>query len=66
MPEVEGLQDYLVVGLAFPAGTMTCASKGGAWHRDSSCWNLLLQEWDFEQPGLVEGVPAHGKGVGTR
>jgi len=22
--------------------------------------------WDFEQPGLVEGVPAHGRGVGTR
>jgi len=20
----------------------------------------------FEQPGLVEGVPAHGRGVGTR
>jgi len=20
----------------------------------------------FEQPGLVEGVPTHGKGVGTR
>jgi len=20
--------------------------------------------WGFEQPGLVEGVPAHGKGVG--
>jgi len=22
--------------------------------------------WDFEQPGLVEGVHAHGRGVGTR
>jgi len=22
--------------------------------------------WGFEQPGLVEGVPAHGMGVGTR
>ena len=22
--------------------------------------------WGFEQPGLVEGVPAHGRGVGTR
>jgi len=22
--------------------------------------------WDFEQAGLVEGVPAHGRGVGTR
>jgi len=21
---------------------------------------------DIEQPGLVEGVPAHGRGVGTR
>ena len=21
--------------------------------------------WGFEQPGLVEGVPAHGGGVGT-
>jgi len=21
--------------------------------------------WGFEQPGLVEGVPAHGRGVGT-
>jgi len=21
--------------------------------------------WGFEQPGLVEGVPAHGMGVGT-
>jgi len=21
--------------------------------------------WDFEQPGLVEGVPAHGRGGGT-
>jgi len=20
--------------------------------------------WGFEQPGLVEGVPAHGRGVG--
>ena len=20
----------------------------------------------FEQPGLVEGVPAHGRGIGTR
>jgi len=23
-------------------------------------------EWGFEQPGLVEGVPAHGRGVATR
>ena len=22
--------------------------------------------WDFEQPGLVEGVPAHGRGIGTK
>jgi len=22
--------------------------------------------WGSEQPGLVDGVPAHGKGVGTR
>ena len=22
--------------------------------------------WGFGQPGLVEGVPAHGRGVGTR
>ena len=22
--------------------------------------------WGFEQPALVEGVPAHGRGVGTR
>jgi len=22
--------------------------------------------WGFEQPGLVEGVPAHSRGVGTR
>jgi len=22
--------------------------------------------WGFEQPGLLEGVPAHGRGVGTR
>jgi len=22
--------------------------------------------WSSEQPGLVEGVPAHGRGVGTR
>ncbi|PKU41234.1 hypothetical protein llap_8471 [Limosa lapponica baueri] len=22
--------------------------------------------WGFEQPGLVGGVPAHGRGVGTR
>ena len=22
--------------------------------------------WDFEQPGLVEGVSAHGRGVGSR
>jgi len=22
--------------------------------------------WGFEQPGLVEGVPAHGSAVGTR
>jgi len=22
--------------------------------------------WGFEQPGPVEGVPAHGRGVGTR
>jgi len=22
--------------------------------------------WNSEQPGLVEGVPAHGRGVGTR
>jgi len=22
--------------------------------------------WSFEQPGLAEGVPAHGRGVGTR
>jgi len=22
--------------------------------------------WGIEQPGLVEGVPAHGRGVGTR
>ena len=22
--------------------------------------------WGFEEPGLVAGVPAHGRGVGTR
>jgi len=22
--------------------------------------------WGFEHPGLVEGVPAHGRGIGTR
>ena len=22
--------------------------------------------WSSEQPGLMEGVPAHGRGVGTR
>ena len=22
--------------------------------------------WSSEQPGLVKGVPAHGRGVGTR
>lgn len=22
--------------------------------------------WSFEQPGLIEYVPVHGKGVGTR
>jgi len=22
--------------------------------------------WVFQQPALVEGVPAHGRGVGTR
>ena len=22
--------------------------------------------WGFEQPGLAEGVPAHGRGIGTR
>jgi len=22
-------------------------------------------EWDFEQPGLVEGVPDNGRGIGT-
>jgi len=22
--------------------------------------------WGFEQPGLAEGVPVHGRGVGTR
>jgi len=22
--------------------------------------------WSSDQPGLVEGVPAHGRGVGTR
>jgi len=22
--------------------------------------------WSSKQPGLVEGVPAHGRGVGTR
>jgi len=22
--------------------------------------------WGFQQPGLVEGVPAHGSAVGTR
>jgi len=22
--------------------------------------------WGFEQPGLVEGVPAHGTGAGTK
>jgi len=44
-------------------------------------WNRLLREvvaaptlevfktkvgWGFEQSGLVEGVPVHGRGVGTR
>jgi len=23
-------------------------------------------EWGIEQPGLMESVPAHGRGVGTR
>ena len=27
---------------------------------------LVDKGWGFEQPGVVEGVPAHGRGVGTR
>jgi len=27
---------------------------------------LKVRVEDFEQPGLVEGLPAHGRGVGTR
>lgn len=23
-------------------------------------------QWGFEQPGLIECVPVHGRGVGTR
>jgi len=26
----------------------------------------LHSPWGFEQPGLVEGVPARGRGDGTR
>jgi len=47
---------------------------------DGECWGTLPREavaalsfsvqgqvrWGFEQPGLVEGVPAHGRGVGAR
>ena len=30
-------------------------------------WSVQGQVgWGFEQPGLVEGVPAHGSGIGTR
>ena len=27
---------------------------------------VIQAGWGLEQPGLVEGVPAHGRGVGTR
>ena len=26
---------------------------------------VLPSDWGFVQPDLVEGVPAHGRGVGT-
>lgn len=29
-------------------------------------WEVLDAPWDFEQPDLVEGVPAQYKGVGIR
>jgi len=38
-------------------------SKGLGW--DSS--NIILEVYNiFGQPVLMEGVPAHGRGVGTR
>lgn len=43
MPEGEGLQDYWCFHLAFPSETMTYVGRGGSWHRDSSCWNMLLR-----------------------
>jgi len=43
------------------------------WHRlpreavDAPPWKCSRPGWMvFEQPALVEGVPAHGRGDGTR
>ena len=33
---------------------------------DAPSLEVFKVGWGFEQPGLVEGVPAHGRGVGTR
>jgi len=39
----------------------------GAYRKDGEHLDVQGQVgWSSEQPGLVEGVPAHGRGVGTR
>ena len=40
------------------------AQRGCGWPIPGSVQGQV--GWGFEQPGLVEGVPAHGRGVGTR
>lgn len=47
---------------SFMSSTWTCAKEG----RDAIQWVTGQPWWDFEQQGLGEDVPGHGRGFGTR
>ena len=53
------LQGNLIVPFQYLKGAYQKAAEG-LFRRTCSAG------WDFEQPGLVEGVPADGRGIGTR
>lgn len=38
----------------------------GAQLEAESFWGKGQSGWGFEKPGLMEGVPAHGRRIGTR
>ena len=63
VPVPPGLEERHAEEGSSPTGAMATTSARASLGHGSVQGQV---GWSSEQPGLVEGVPAHGRGVGTR